>query len=293
MPSTLRRMRGEDRAISEDPTRDARLLLERELGRPVDLRFGRSRGHPVVARSPSRGERSADPRLPADLLVVRLHASFREAGEDVYTDLASWLRNGRRARAASARLDAWIEDTLSALPPPAARATQVNTRGRVHDLAALTSDVLARDFAADFVEEPPPVVTWGTRRITGARRSLRLGSYEPAGRLVRIHPVLDQPAVPASFVRSVLFHELLHAVLPAQRDSAGRWMHHTREFRRCERAHPDYASAVAFERRHLNALLRSARTGADLVAPRRVAAAKIVQLDARRDAQPGLFDGLQ
>ena len=70
--------------------------------------------------------------------------------------------------------------------------------------------------------------------------------------------------VPRWFVRFVLFHELLHAALGAERDSAGRRLHHGPRFRAIERAHPDHERALRWERRHLGALLRSARGGRPL-----------------------------
>lgn len=256
---------GRGQAEGESPAADLRSLLERELGRPVDLRYGHSRRLPVVARTPSPREARAEPRLAAGGLVVRVHAMFEGAPEGIQRDLASWLRVGRRAARASERLDRWIELALTELPPAPVRAARLVSRGRVHDLELLTRELLAGELARDYATQVPPAVTWGERRQTSARRSLRLGSYDHTAHLVRIHPVLDQPGVPAFFVRSVLFHELLHGALPVERDGAGRWIHHPPEFRRREQARPEHAAALRFERRHLGALLRSTRTGLDLV----------------------------
>ncbi len=277
-------------------------LLERELGRPVDVRFGRSRRLPVVARAPSPKEVRSAPRLARGGLVVRLHAVFEAAPEPVQRDLASWLKVGRRARKASERLDRWLEGALSELPAPPERAQRRTTRGNVHDLARLARELLEGELAADYAHKPAPGITWGERRRTSARRTLRLGSYDHAAHLVRIHPVLDQPGVPESFVRAVLFHELLHGALPVERDRAGRWIHHSPEFRRRERARPGYAAALAFERAHLDALLRSTRTGRDLVpasaarnaaAPPRPSGVRhgaVRRGGTRPVAGPGLFD---
>jgi hypothetical protein len=69
-------------------------------------------------------------------------------------------------------------------------------------------------------------------------------------------------------VRYVLFHELLHAIHPPRRDENRRWIHHGREFRRRERAYPGYAVAIEWEKRHIPALIRSARRGEALETPR-------------------------
>ena len=94
------------------------------------------------------------------------------------------------------------------------------------------------------------------------RRSLQLGSFDPETRIVRVHPVLDQVAVPASFVRYVLFHEVLHAELAEPcSERSKRTVHHSAEFRRRESAYPGYQAAMRWQARHLSALIRSARSG--------------------------------
>jgi hypothetical protein len=98
-----------------------------------------------------------------------------------------------------------------------------------------------------------------------------LGSFEPHARIVRIHPVLDQPDVPSFFVRYVLFHELLHAALDDFARVRGRRVIHGPEFRRREHAFADTGRARRWEREHIDALIRSARTRKSLraQAPRR------------------------
>ena len=82
--------------------------------------------------------------------------------------------------------------------------------------------------------------------------------------MVRIHPVLDQVAVPRWFVGFVLYHELLHAALGDAPETGSRKRHHGPEFRSREAAHPDYERAITWEKRYVNALIRSARTGKPL-----------------------------
>ena len=111
-----------------------------------------------------------------------------------------------------------------------------------------------------------PGITWGRRGPRRVRHTLQLGSFDPEQKLVRVHPVLDQEAVPSFFVRSVLFHELLHAALEGADDAR---RHHGPEFRARERAYRDHDRALAWQERHLAALIRSARTGEPLGTARR------------------------
>jgi hypothetical protein len=189
-----------------------------------------------------------------------MHSIFVTAPAHVHEAVVRWIRSGRRAPRACAVLDRWIMESLERLPLDTPRDIALRTRGQRHDLDALALDLMAKEFAVEFGERTqPPRVTWGRKGQSRTRHSLRLGSFAPEGSIVRIHPVLDQDAVPAWFVRYVLFHELLHATLPPRPGRGSRWIHHGAEFRRRERAYSDYPRAIAWEKAHMSELIRSAR----------------------------------
>jgi hypothetical protein len=236
-------------------------FLRAELRRPVRVVFGRSRTLPLQARPVGGGG------TRADTLEVRLHGMFARAPEDVRAATVRWLRRGRGAPKAAARLDAWIDAALDAEPVPPRRRPRADPRGAHHDLEALAAPLFATTFAADFPpERPRPALTWGRRARSRSRRSLRLGSYDLDMDVVRVHPALDQPGVPAWFVRTVLMHEILHAAVPP-RLVDGRREHHGRAFRERERADADYGRAREWEEHNLPALIRAARTGRPLRVP--------------------------
>lgn len=269
-----------------------RFLTDR-LGAPMLVTFGRSRSAPVQAR-PLRGKgRAAGPRG----WEIRLHGIFRDTPEEVREAFASWLQHGRKARAASEALDRWIHSSMADVPR-ARRSITLRPHGLVHDLEAMAEELFATEFAPDFTPRTGrerPRITWGRRGRSRSRKGLRLGSYDPETRVVRVHTVLDQEAVPAWFVRFVLKHEILHAVIEAHRDAAGRWVHHSRAFRRREASWPEYEPAVAWEERNVRRLIRSAREGTplkvlrrELEVPRAVlrAASEPVRRPRRRTADP-------
>lgn len=222
--------------------------LSDALVRPVRVTFGRARRHVLVARDEGR------------VLEVRMNAGFARAPHTVREATAAWLRAGKRARRACAELDAWIVTLQQDFARDPRKLPPLRVRGAVHDLRELADELLDSDLAADsFPLGEPPALTWGRRGR--ARRQLQLGSFEPERNLVRMHPVLDQPAVPRFFVRYVLFHELLHAVMPTPKSADGRAVHHSPAFRRRERAYPGYEEALRWQARRLQALLRSSRSG--------------------------------
>jgi hypothetical protein len=104
-----------------------------------------------------------------------------------------------------------------------------------------------------------PGVTWSRRtprQGERARKSIKLGSYSAIERLVRIHPVLDKPWVPRYFVAYIVYHELLHHVIPVIQ-SGGRSLLHPPEFMRRERQFRHFERAAAWEHKHIDRLLRA------------------------------------
>jgi hypothetical protein len=125
----------------------------------------------------------------------------------------------------------------------------------VHDLEAILHDVNQRYFGGSVSDV---LVTWGrkTKPRVGQRTSIKLGSYSSTERLVRVHPVLDQRWVPRYFVHYIVYHELLHHLVPEAK-VAGRTLLHPPEFQRRERDFQQYTRALAWEQKHIDRLLRA------------------------------------
>src|SRR5205823_2555535 len=112
-----------------------------------------------------------------------------------------------------------------------------------------------------------------TRRAKDAKRAratIKLGSYTANERLIRVHPALDRAWVPRYFVAYIVYHEMLHHVIPARsRDAQGRRVGaaggaaagrrdlHPLEFREREKAFRHYERALRWEGQHIARLLRS------------------------------------
>ncbi len=112
----------------------------------------------------------------------------------------------------------------------------------------------------DFSSAVDALITWGrrsTRARTKPRRSIKLGSYSASERLIRVHPVLDKPWVPRYFVSYIVYHEMLHHVIPSSQGS-GRRMLHPPLFQERERLFRDFERSLAWERAHIGRLLRAA-----------------------------------
>lgn len=189
-----------------------------------------------------------------ETLRVRVHMMFLDAPDRILDALVDYVVHGDRL--ASTLIGEYIHANSFRIRASRPAAGPLRTQGRVHDLSAIVADVKERYFGSWIAADVMAV--WGRR--TGPRSlkraTIKLGSYSAAERLVRIHPVLDNEWVPRYFVSYIVFHELLHHVVPAV-CLGGRSVLHSPEFLRRERTFKHYERAIEWERKHIDRLLRA------------------------------------
>jgi hypothetical protein len=224
----------------------ARQALERRLFAsfrgPVQLAVTDNR-HRMVTRSQMRG-----------VLSVRVHMMFLGAPERIAEALVRYIIHGDRD--ASVEIGEFIAANSHRIRAERRASGPIRSRGRVHDLEAILRDVNDRYFGSSVTDL---LVSWGRRsrpRAERKRSSIKLGSYSAAERLIRVHPVLDKEWVPRYFVSYIVYHELLHHLIPAVRMS-GRAVLHPAEFLRREQEFRHYERAIAWEQKHIERLLRA------------------------------------
>lgn len=221
---------------------DAELLedlhrrLGHALGEPIDLIGTRNRRTIVSWR-----------RLDSGLLRVRCLRQFALADDTVVHALARFIG----ARDASARIV--LRDFVKRVRLPERRRRKPRyapPSGNHHDLQRLFDAENEAWFEGDFDAR----IGWSFGSRRNARRSIRLGSWAPEHRLIRVHPTLDREPVPEFVVGFVVFHEMLHGVLGAAQQGR-RKVFHTREFRAREASHPDYDRAQSWIEGNMEDLL--------------------------------------
>jgi hypothetical protein len=109
--------------------------------------------------------------------------------------------------------------------------------GRVYDLDALFDRLNTEHFGGRLSK---PHLGWTLRDAWRTH-----GHYDPAHDTIVISRSLDDPATPAFVVEFILYHEMLHVAMPAERRD-GRHVHHTPTFRRAEAAFPRMREAVTW-----------------------------------------------
>lgn len=99
-------------------------------------------------------------------------------------------------------------------------------------------------------------VMWGRRQKRRPKEYFIFGTIQEEDRIIRINPLLDQPFVPLWFLQYVLYHEMLHSVVPDELGANGRRRVHTEKFYRREREFPRYRRARRWEEENLARFLR-------------------------------------
>lgn len=170
---------------------------------------------------------------------LRLHRIFLAAGPEVISDIARFIKRRKKTERFPV-LSRYIRENSKEIERAGLQSARgrrsmppLKADGRFHDLAAVFDSTNTQYFGGAL----DCGIGWGRMRRGCAVRKRTLGSYWPQGNggrgLIRINPVLDRKAVPAGYIRFVVYHEMLHAHLGIALKNGRRSMH-SREFRRRE-----------------------------------------------------------
>ena len=129
----------------------------------------------------------------------------------------------------------------------------LDTEGRYFDLRGLFNKLNARHFGNRLRGYK---VVWGRKRRERPKEYFIFGTIQEEDRVIRINPWLDQRFVPLWFLEYILYHEMLHAIVPDKVCDNGRRCVHTDEFNRREREFRFYKRARRWEEENLVRFLR-------------------------------------
>jgi hypothetical protein len=234
------------------------------LARKLEHRLSELLGQSIALTLTDNSRTMVSAREKSGIAHVRLHHMFADADDSTLRAVVRFLREGHGA--ASGAIQRYIEQHrahIRSLPPRAREASApfdagvaqiARGNGKHHDLHALFARLNARYFAGEVRAR----IDWArmSRGLGRARRrhSIKLGSYRGRDPLIRVHPVLDAAWVPAFFVEYIVYHEMLHHVIPMPVENGRRRLHGP-DFRAREREFHDYDLAIAWERANLERLL--------------------------------------
>lgn len=136
---------------------------------------------------------------------------------------------------------------------PMQRHLNLQHEGRYFDLQEMFDRLNARYFRNRLRGYK---VQWGRRRRQRPKEYFIFGTIQEEDRVIRINPQLDQPFVPRWFLNYILYHEMLHSVVPDESLGKGRRRVHTDEFNRREQEFHGYERARRWEEENLELFLR-------------------------------------
>jgi predicted metal-dependent hydrolase len=210
------------------------------LGQQVELTFTDNARSMLSARKRDR------------VTHVRLHHMFAAADDSIVTAVARYLSGA--GSTASQHLSRFIESHRDRIKRARRAHTALRVDGHHHDLLAIYQALNVNYFEGGVQAQ----IGWARNtRAAGRsrrRRSIKLGSYYSRGALIRVHPVLDAAWVPRMFVEYIVYHEMLHHVIPMPMQNGRRRLHGA-DFRTRERMFEHFALAHAWEQANLDRLL--------------------------------------
>lgn len=137
--------------------------------------------------------------------------------------------------------------------PKAKKSLSYETQGEHYDLHAIYERLNAYYFNGELDLS----ITWFGHPHRQVKSQRVLGLFDFRSRLIKVHRLLDHPRFPSYFISYVVYHEMLHSVLPPLKRKKGRLRIHHGEFKKREKYFIDYEQAREFEKRNLNLFFMS------------------------------------
>jgi hypothetical protein len=212
------------------------------LPEPVDVIFTNNRST-MVSFKRSNGR-----------IVVRLHRLFRHANEEMLDFLALYL--GKRNSTASAKIDAFIAAHKKEIRRGAlSNSKPLKAEGQHHSLQIVLDRVNKKYFDGKIDVQ----IGWARSPARKGRKNKKtisraLATYSYSDHTIRVSPILDAIDIPEYVIDWIVYHEMLHHVLPVE-ERHGKHRYHTRRFKTLERAFIHYREAKTWEKVNTNRLL--------------------------------------
>jgi len=160
---------------------------------------------------------------------VSLHRMFLRAPKNVMEALACYLK--RSNKIIPANVQSFIEENFKKLDYSyTIDPKTLSTQGKVYNLRSLYK-ALNKEYFNDRLKLS---ITWFGNTNKRFRTRITFGLYHDSLKLIKIHRLLDNPAIPEYVIAYVIYHEMLHHECPSYRDVRGFQRIHSKEFKERE-----------------------------------------------------------
>jgi hypothetical protein len=175
-------------------------------------------------------------RRKGGLWQLRLHRLFHDAPTPVLEAILEFVFRGNPSARTIIRQMAHLHFSKVKQEP-----TPLESQGNVYDLQEIFNRLNV--FGLSDV-----TIGWGKGARFSRFRSMTFGVFDPVCRQIRMNPLLDDAQVPLYFIEFIVYHELLHALIPTKMGQSGRCSIHSAEFKAKERQFPRFAEAKVWEK---------------------------------------------
>jgi predicted metal-dependent hydrolase len=192
-------------------------------------------------------------------LNVRLHHMFKTADNTVLNALALYL-SGVGGKKTAAMLDDFIAKNRLLIKSNAKKRKPQSLfyEGKYFNLQEVYQRVSDKYFENIKFDVK---IGWSQgssikkrKKYSPGKKSRILAAYNFDEAVIKVNPVLDSPKVPEYVMDWVVYHELLHHVLPVEKLGKKRY-YHTPKFRAMERAFDRYEDAKNWEKENIKWLV--------------------------------------
>lgn len=183
---------------------------------------------------------------------LSIHRMFLDAPPQVLHAVVRYLR--RKSKAAYKVMQQFIaqQSPLHEKTYPLS-IKDLSPQGNVYDLQGMYEEINATYFEGAVDAK----ITWyGKHTPSSVGKTLTFGKYLEHFKLIKIHRMLDSVAFPEYFVASIVYHEMLHQVIPPYLDAKGIWRRHGAEFKMRERQFQHYRQAAQWLKTHKEKLFQ-------------------------------------
>jgi hypothetical protein len=172
---------------------------------------------------------------------LSLHRIFLNAPEAVIEAVALFIKNKKDP--SFIRIKSFIQSTIKEVDySHRLDLKSLSTKGRCFDLEELFNEI-NREYFDNRVNLK---ITWHERPNKKTSRIV-YGQYYEILKLIKINKMLDDPQFPRFFLKFVIYHEMLHHVIPSYIDDKGVQCVHSKSFKYMELKFKEYNQAKKWE----------------------------------------------
>lgn len=187
-----------------------------------------------------------------DIINIRMHEAFLSAPWPVISGLRSFLSFRHRK---DWQIVSEFARRIPATYDGKRQFDELKSEGKVYNLLSICKSVNDEFFSG----EVKCRIGWSRGRSARRRRRsrgryIRFGSWVDDSKVIKVHPLLDDERVPLEFVRYIVFHEMLHSIVPRETRN-GRLCDHPPQFRRIERTYPEFVEMKKIAKRIVHEFL--------------------------------------